>query len=515
MSNKTSQQRPPIVVVLGHVDHGKTSLLDAVRNTSVQSGESGGITQNIYISDILWKEKRVTFVDTPGHEVFSLMRVNGGKVADIALLIVAADESIKPQTLESFQIIQQQGVKFIVVLTKIDKPEANTQKVINDLVANGIYLEGYGGDIPFVEVSAHTKEGLDKLLDLVFLLTEVENLLDPENEKLKLMEQYRDAAEAITSYGVVLDSSVDKALGKTIFAVLKYGTLAKGDSLYIGEQKEKAGMLFDSLKKPIKEVVAGQAFIMTGLQELPASGIDIVKTADGAAFEKELKKNQHKDLVDEHSSEEDLLDSIFNDGHEFVVPVIIRTDVKASLQSILPTFEKFNNERLAVKVVSSGVGGITTNDVDMALTFKAVLLGFRVKAPNNVQDYARQNHLEFKTFDVVYHLYDYLSEHISNVMGQGGDKMTQIGTLRVKQVFTLSDGTVVAGGVVTDGEIRKSGICRVMREGVLVGEYGITSLRVLKDERNEVKKGSECGLNLGKGADVKEGDTIEVVAKTR
>lgn len=513
-NTETNNMKAPVVVVLGHVDHGKTSLLDAIRNTDVQNSESGGITQNIYISDIFYKDKKVTFVDTPGHEVFSLMRINGGKVADIALLIVAADESVKPQTLESIDIIQKQNVKFIVVITKVDKPEANVEKVKNDLISKGVYLEGHGGDIPFIEVSAHSKKGINELLDLIFLYTDVENLLEEETQKLKLIDSFGDEVDNIKSYAVVLDSSVDKALGKTAFCVLKYGVLERGTQIYAGSTKEKVGQLFDASKKQLKEAVAGTAFIITGLSELPASGIDIVVPKDTTKYESFLKV-KNAPIEASEMSKEDILASIFADVSGNVIPIIIKTDVNASLQSIIPTFEKFNTEDVTVKVVSSGVGAITASDIDIAKTFNALLLGFRVKASGSTADYAKQQGVNMAAFDVVYHLYDHLNDHIQKTLGRSTEKVTVIGTAKVKQVFKLSDGEVVAGSVVTEGEIRKSATIRIVRDSAVVGETPINSLRVLKDERNEVKKGSECGINLGKEVDVQEGDILEAVIPNR
>lgn len=511
-----AQKRSPVVVILGHVDHGKTSLLDAIRNTTVTETESGGITQNIYISDVVWKDKKITFIDTPGHEVFSLMRINGGKVADVALLIIAADESIQPQTMESIDIILKQKIKFVVVITKVDKEAANPEKIKNDLVSKGVYLEGYGGDVPFVEVSAKTRKGLDQLLDLIELFVDVENIVDPEVEKVKLIDYYGEQVENIVSYGVVLDSSIDKGLGKTVFGVMKYGTIKKGDELYFGDHVEKAGMLFDPAKKSVQSVSAGQAFIMTGLNEMPSSGVDMIIPKDKVAYDQFIKQKM-ADLHTETAelSNEELLDSIFQDDHEHVVPIVMRTDVKATLQSILPTFEKFNSEQVALKVISSGVGGVTTSDIDFAKTFKAMVLAFRVKVQSSVLEYARHAGVEIHSFDVVYHLYDYITEYVQNTLGGTGEKVTVIGAVRVKQVFTLSDGEVVAGCVVTEGEVRRGAICRVSRGGAIVGEYQIQSLRVQKEERPTVGKGMECGINLGKNIDIVEGDVVEIVAKVR
>lgn len=512
MAESPKLARNPIVVVLGHVDHGKTSLLDAIRNTTVQKGEPGGITQNIYISNVAWKNGEITFVDTPGHEVFSLMRVNGGKVADIAFLIVAADEGVKPQTLESIDIIQSNHMKYIVVITKCDKEDANPEKVKTELMTRGVYLEGFGGDVPFVEVSAVTKKGLDTLLDLVYLYADVEQLLNEDHERVKLLDAFGESAEKVVTHGVVLDSSVDKALGKQAFCVLRMGTIKRGDELYFGSQRERVGLLFDANKKPVSEVISGMAFITTGLSELPVTGVDIVDTLNDDVMAAVAK---HYALPEEaqNVSSKDLLDSLFADAHEVVVPVVLRTDVNASLLSILPSISKLTTDKVLVKVVSSGVGAITLTDVDTAKTFGALLLGFRVKAQGQVVDYAKQQGVTVSTFDIVYHLYDLLHEHLKRL--QGGDEKpeTVLGSARVKKVFVLSDGETVAGCVLTDGEGRRSATARILREGQIVAEYPISSIKVLKDERNEVKKGTECGVNIGKGADVKEEDTLQFIVK--
>lgn len=512
MPEKHNLQRNPIVVVLGHVDHGKTSLLDAIRNTSVQKGEPGGITQNIYISNVQWKDGVITFVDTPGHEVFGLMRLNGGKVADIAFLIVAADEGVKPQTLESIDIIQSNHMKYIVVITKCDKEDANPEKVKTELMTRGVYLEGFGGDVPFVEVSAVNRQGLDTLLDLVYLYADVEQLLDEQHEKLKLIDAFGEAAEAVTVHGVVLDSSVDKAMGKQAFCVMRMGSIKRGDEVLIGPKKERVGLLFDSQKKPITEAVAGMAFIMTGLTELPVTGVDIVDTKSGEVAKVVAAKYEIPELTRETSSQA-FMDSLFGDTHEFVIPVVLKTDVNASLLSILPTFTKFNNEKILIKVVSSGVGDITVNDVETAKTFNALLLGFRVKAPSQVQDFAKQNGITVSTFDIVYHLYDLIGDYTKKLAGGAEAQETVIGQAKVKKVFVLSEGETVAGAVITEGEAKRSATVRVMREGEKIGDYAIKSIKVLKDERNEVKKGTECGFNLGKEVDVKEEDTLIFIAK--
>jgi translation initiation factor IF-2 len=512
MADAQKLPRNPIVVVLGHVDHGKTSLLDAIRNTSVQKGEPGGITQNIYISNIEWKGQTITFVDTPGHEVFGLMRVNGGKVADIAFLIVAADEGVKPQTLESIDIIQSNHMKYIVVITKCDKEGANVEKVKTELMTRGVYLEGNGGDVPFVEVSAITKVGLDTLLDLVYLYADVEKLLEEDQEKMKLLEAFGDISPKIKIHGVVLDSSINKAMGKQAFCVIRMGVIKKGEEFMFGPVKERIGLLFDSNKKPINEATAGMAFIVTGLSELPVTGVDIIEAGD-KDVEQAITTKYTIPEVDNQVTSQELMDSLFGAEYETIVPIVLKTDVNASLLSILPTFNKFSTDKILVKVISSGVGVVTVNDVDSAKTFKALLLAFRVKPQNNVLDYAKQQGVTVSSFDIVYHLYDLIKEYVQKLTT--GTEVTEkvLGTAKVKKVFILSDNSVVAGAVVTDGEGRRSASIRVVREGEVIGTYPIDSMKVLKDERNEVKKGTEFGVNLGKDANVKEEDTLTFIAK--
>lgn len=513
MAESKKLARNPIVVVLGHVDHGKTTLLDAIRNTSVQLGEPGGITQNIYISNVAWKDDTITFVDTPGHEVFSLMRVNGGKVADIAFLIVAADEGVQPQTLESIDIIQSNHMKYIVVITKCDKEGANPEKVANELMTRGVYLEGHGGDVPFVEVSAVTKKGLDTLLDLVYLYADVEQLLDEDHERVKLIEAFGESSALIKTHGVVLDSSIDKALGKQAFCVMRMGSLKRGDYLLFGPVKERIGQLFDANKKPITEVVSGMAFIASGLSELPMTGVDIVDMESPEVVSVVAKKFTLVQTEEKKTTQE-LMDALFTDEHEFIIPVVLKTDVNASLFSILPTFEKFKTDKVLVKVISSGVGSISLSDVESAKTFKAMLIGFRVKASNDVLDYAKQQGVTVSTFDIVYHLYDLIQNYVKKLSGTGDITETVLGTGRVKKVFILSDGETVVGTVITDGEARRSSIVRITRDGEVLGDFPILSLKILKEEKKIVKKGSECGVNIGKVTiEVKEEDTVTFIGK--
>ncbi len=508
-------QQIPVIVVLGHVDHGKTTLLDAIRNTSVQKSEPSGITQNIYISEIVYNKKVFTFVDTPGHEVFSLMRLQGGRVADMALLIVAADEGVKPQTLESLEIIKKQGIKFIVVITKIDTQGANVEKVKNDLLANGIYLEGLGGDVPYVEVSAVKKQGIDKLMDTISLFVEVEGLLDPDISKLKLEEFVKDKflLENTQGYGIVLDSTIDKYKGKTIFGVWKYGNLQQRDFVIINDNAIRVSRLFDANQKSLKQAFAGKAFILSGLDILPLSGDVILKVKDAKKVAKYLdrknaieKAKQTKTLKDEKVLLQELFEEQAVDKN--VVPLFIKTDVEASKRSVVPSVNKFNSDLVEFKVVGSDVGEITDKDVDVAHAFKAQILGFRVNVNKKVLSYAEGKGVLIKIFDTVYKMYEYLEQLRKDIEDkQNGPQI--IGKAKVLKVFVLSDKSIVAGSRVIDGEVRKNGKVRVIRNNETIAEYPINGLKILKQEVDVVTKGKECGINLGKEADIQEDDILE------
>ncbi len=508
--------RIPVIVVLGHVDHGKTTLLDAIRNTSVQKSEPSGITQNIYISEVEYKGKKLTFVDTPGHEVFGLMRSQGGKVADLALLIVAADEGVKPQTIESLDIIKKEGLKFIVVITKIDTEGADINKVKTQLASRGVYVEGYGGDVPVVEVSAIKKQGIDKLLETILLYIDVENILDDETIKLKLLEFIEDEEllEKVEAYGIILDSAVDRALGKLGFTILKYGNLEKADEVFIGENLERVTRFLDPNYKPIKQIIPGQAFILTSLDNLPISGDLLIKIKDKEAYERYLRKLKAQKApapIPTEVEPEEFLEKLFEEQPEKTfVPFILKTDVEASLRSILPTMEKFNTDEIELKKIFAGVGDITPNDVDLAAAYKAKLIGFRVKANKKVQDLATERKVELVTFKTVYQLYDYIENLIEQIKkAQAGPEV--IGKAKVLKIFVLSAGSIVAGSVVTEGIIKRKATARIIRGGKAISELPIADLKILKDRVDKVEKGKECGINLGKDADVKEGDVLEIV----
>ncbi len=516
--------RIPTIVVLGHVDHGKTTLLDAIRKTDVQKREPMGITQNIYISEVEYQGKTLTFVDTPGHEVFSLMRMQGGRVADLALLVVAADEGVQEQTKESLEIIKKEGIKFIVAITKIDTEGANVQKVINDLLKEGVYLEGYGGDVPYVEVSGVTGQGLDKLLETIFLYIEVENLLDDDFAKLKLEEfiKDKDLITNIDGYGVVLDTTVDPHLGVTAFVIWRLGKITYKDVVFLQNTRVRLSKFQNANKEPIKEAIAGKAVIIPSVDVLPNPGDLLLYSKNSRKLEKALERfyKDQKLLSSARAvskeAQKDFLEEFFSDQEEVVektiVPLIIKFDVEASKRSILPTLERFNTEHVEFKVISSGVGNVSPNDIDLAKEFKAKVIAFRVKVQNKVESIAKKLKIDVQRFDTVYQFYEFLRE-VAEKIEEKYQGPQVIGKARVLKVFVLSDNSVVAGSAVLEGVVKRSARVRVVRNDKTVAEYDIVDLRRFKEKVAEVTKGSECGINLGKKADIKEGDILEIIEK--
>ncbi len=515
-----TKKRIPTVVVLGHVDHGKTTLLDAIRNTDVQKREPMGITQNIYISEVEYKGKLVTFVDTPGHEVFSLMRAQGGKVADLALLIIAADEGVQPQTKESLDIIRREEIKFMVVVTKTDVEGANIDKVISQLAQEGVYLEGYGGDIPYVATSAVKKEGIDELLDTMFLYIEVEGLLDDTLAMLRLESSITDKEllKHIDGYGVVLDSKIDPHLGTTAFVIWRLGEATIKDTVYLQDIPVRLTKATDANHKPLNELIAGKAFILPSLDITPNPGDLLLFGKDSKKLAKQLERyykhlrlRSKEPKAEEPKQSEDILDEIFAEDEETKkqrVNLIIKCDVEASRRSIIPTIKKFSNEYVEFNVISSAVGEVATSDIQTAKGFDAEIIGFRVPVSRKVLEIAKNENIKISRFDTVYQLYEYLSQ-IAEKIAQQFKEPEPIGRARVLKIFVLSDKSIVAGSVVEEGVVKRSAKVRVIRGQEKVAEYDIVDLRRFKERVSEVQKGMECGINLGKNADIKEGDILE------
>lgn len=494
--------RVPIVTILGHVDHGKTTILDKIRKTEVQSCEAGGITQkvSVFTVNIKDKDQQITFVDTPGHEAFDLMRTRGGSIADIVLLIVAANDGVKPQTKESIEIIKNSTVKPIVVINKCDLPNVDIEKVKRDIVNNGMQIEGYGGTIPVIEVSGKTGKGISELLDLILLVAEVEGL-----------RKDIDLPDGVVAKVFVLESVKDKFKGNVSSIALIQGNICQGswfgykleDKLYL----EKIKGIVTEEGENLCELGCGCGGKIIGLSNLLELG------TEGYVFEKNdekllktLFKSTESSISDDEVGMEDFF-AVEENKEGGYLNVIVKSSSEGSLEAILNSLGKLEEDEYHVKILSSGVGSITLKDVEFAQLSKSILLGFEVSIEPGVSDYAKKNRILVKTYDVIYKLIEEVDEALS-IMSLPKEAEEEIGNAVVRTIFTLSNGTQILGSKVEKGMLKKDCKVYVVRKDEIISESKIKSLRINKDTVNDVKLGFECGIQLLNTIDVREGDQI-------
>lgn len=493
--------RVPIVTILGHVDHGKTTILDKIRDGHVQTCEAGGITQKVSVFTVnIEDEKSITFVDTPGHEAFDLMRSRGGSIADIVLLIVAGDDGVKPQTEESIEIIKNSTAKPIIVINKCDLPDIDVEKIKRDITNKGLQLEGLGGKIPVVEVSGKTGKGIPELLNLISLVAEVEGLRDDI-----------ELPKGVVSKVFVLESVKDEFKGNVSSVATIQGTLCKGDwfGYKLGEklylEKIKAMITEDGFSVPNLDCGCGGKIIgLSNLLDLGTEGY-ILSSKDekllSSLFVNEKSSNEDSPFsVDDFFSIED------NQEGQFL-NVSVKSSSEGSLEAILNTLEKFEEDDFKVKVVNSGVGNITLRDVEFAHVSRSILLGFEVNVEQGVLDYAKKNKVLVKTYDIIYKLIEEVSDAFA-VMSLPQESEEEIGGAVIKTIFTLSDGSQVLGCKVSKGIMKRDCKVYVVRNDEIITESKIKSLRINKDTVTEVKSGFECGIQLTSSADVREGDEV-------
>ena len=502
---KKGKLRTPVVTILGHVDHGKTTILDRIREADVQSSEAGGITQkvSVFTVQIPGKDQEITFVDTPGHEAFDLMRSRGGAIADIVLLIVAANDGVQPQTKESIEIINASNVKPIVVINKVDLPNINIEKVKRDIVSNGLQIEGFGGTIPVIEVSAKTGVGIKELLDLILLVSEVEGL----REDIKL-------PEGISGKAFILESVKDKSKGNVSSVVLIQGNLCQGnwfgykfnEKLYI--EKIKGLITEDGGNLCSLECGCGGKIIgLSNLLDLGTEGY-ILEKNDKGLLESVLKIKEEEEKKKEEFSFEDFFAPNEEENEEGgSLNVIIKSSSEGSLEAIKNTLEKIVEDDFSVKILDSGVGNITLKDVEFAMLSKAIILGFEVQIEAGVADYAKKNKVLVKTYDIIYRIFEEIKEALV-AMSLPQETEEEIGNATVKTIFVLSDGSKVLGSKVDKGMLKRDCKVYVVRNDEIIGESKIKSLRINKDQVNEVKNGFECGIQLVDTIEAKEGDSI-------
>jgi len=494
-------ERPAVITIMGHVDHGKTSLLDAIREAKVTEGEAGGITQHIGAYTIEQNGKAITFIDTPGHAAFSHMREKGTEITDIIVIVVAADDGVKPQTLEVIKLAKESGAPIIVALNKMDKETAQPDMVKGQMAEHGINPVDWGGDIEFVPVSAKSGMGIDDLLENILTTAEI----------LELKANEKAMAKA-----AVIESSLEKGRGPVATVIVQNGTLKVGDYVVCGAAYGRVKAMMDEHKKQIKSLLPSHTAVVAGLNEVPASGeIMMVMGSDKEAKEFALKRHEydrHKELsVSTKSSLEDMT-AMIAEGKLKSLKVVLKTDVHGTLEAIKSSITALRNDEVKVNIISSGVGGITENDVELVNNSEnCVLLGFNVRPTGAVKASAKQKNVEIKTYSIIYQLIDDITGMLTGMMAP---KYTEenTGQAEVREVFKIPKG-VVAGSVVVDGRLIRGGMVRVIREGVVYYEGELTSLKRFKDDVEEIGNGYECGVVISGYDDVRVGDVLETFKK--
>jgi len=493
----TLQPRPPVVTIMGHVDHGKTSLLDAIRGADVVSGEAGGITQHIGAYQVTLPDKsKITFLDTPGHEAFSEMRARGANVTDIVILVVAADDGLRPQTIEAINHTKAAGVPMIVAINKIDKPEAKPQKVREELLQHEIVVEDMGGDVQDVEVSAKNKTNLDKLLEAIQLQAEI----------LELKANPNRAAE-----GTVIEAKLDKGRGPLATVLVERGTLRVGDVFVAGASSGKVRALIDDHGRQVKEAGPSVPVEVLGLSAVPSAG-DPFTVVENDARAREVAAYRQGVLDKKRTTSAPVsLENMFanhaSTTKEF--PLVVKADVQGSVEAIVQALHRISTEEIKVRVLHSGAGAITESDVTLASASGAPIIGFNVRPNAKAREVADRNKVEFRYYDVIYHLTDWVKGAMAGELGPEIIE-TVVGRARVQEVFPAGKKDKAAGLLVLEGVIRKGLNARLTRDDVIVSKTTISSLRRFKDDVAEVTSGLECGVMLADTNDIKPGDNLEV-----
>jgi translation initiation factor IF-2 len=491
------ESRPPVVTVMGHVDHGKTSLLDAIRKARVAVGEAGGITQHIGAYHVETPRGVITFLDTPGHEAFTAMRARGSQITDIVVLVVAADDGVMPQTIEAVNHAKAAKVPIVVAVNKIDKPEANASRVKQELLSQDVVGEEFGGDVQFVEVSAKTGQGLDKLLEAIQVQSEVLELKAPVNAPAK---------------GVVIESRLDKGRGPVATLLVKSGTLKKGDVVLAGAVFGRIRAMNDENGKPVNEAGPSIPVEIQGLQDVARAGDDvIVLTDERKAREIALFRQGKFRDVKLAKQQAVKLENAFDQLAEGAKPLtlIIKADAQGSYEGLAHALTKLSTDEVRVNIVHTGVGGITESDINLALASKAVVIGFNSRADSAARKLAENSGVDIRYYNIIYDAVDDVKAAIGGMLAPER-KESVLGTVEVRNVFKISKVGTVAGCMVTDGLVRRASSVRLIRGGVVIHTGELDSLKRFKEDVREVKAGFECGLSLKNFNDVQVGDQLEV-----
>ena len=492
------EPRNAIVSVLGHVDHGKTSILDFIRKSSVADSEEGGITQGIGAYQVEYNDSLITFIDTPGHAAFSQMRARGANSTDIVILVVAADDSVKPQTEEAYNHAKDAGVQIIVAINKIDTPDADIEKVKGDLSAIGLVPEDWGGDTQMIPVSAKNGDGMNDLLDSIQLVSEL----------MELKTNHTGPAA-----GIVLESGVRKGEGSVATLLVQKGTLQSGDYILVGDQSRKIRALKDFNEDVIKQAIPSSPVFISGLEFPPSAGDEFIVVKDEKAA-KALSENRANKIRDKRLAQKSVvnMENIFANASEGVKPsinLILKSDTNGSLEALSGAILNMNVEEAKIKIVLDAVGPITPNDVNLAIASEAFIFGFNVRAENAATDLAEQEGVSIQYFGIIYDLIDAVKKVVEGSLDPD-IKESILGKAKVKDIFKSPKFGFIAGSVVEDGTIYPNKNVRVIRDNTVIHEGMLDSLRRFKDEAKEVKSGTECGIGITNYTDIKEGDIIEV-----
>lgn len=493
-------KRPPIVAVMGHVDHGKTSLLDAFRKTNVVGGEAGGITQSIGAYQIEFNGEKITFIDTPGHAAFTQMRARGAQATDIAILVVAADDGIMPQTIEAINHIKAAGVPMIVAINKMDKPEANPDRVKQQLAENNILPEEWGGDAICVPCSAKTGAGLDDLKQTILLVAEMQELKANPNKM---------------AVGVVIEAELDKSRGPVANIIVQNGTLHVGDSVMTGITYGKVRAMFDDKGKSIKSAEPSKPVSILGLNEVPSSGDEIYgveETLSKAVIQERIDRIKKERATQSSGVTLDTFMNRVQEGSLKNLNIVLKADTMGSVEALKASLLAIRNEEAKVNIVHSGTGAVTESDVSLAQTTGSVIINFNQKTSVKVKNMADSAKIEIKEYNIIYDVVDDITNAINGMLSVKYEEK-YIGTAEIRMVFKLSTAGKVAGSYVKDGKVTRNAVAVVKRGDEEIGKTTVDSLKIVKDEKAEVAKGFECGIKLHDNIDFKEGDIIEFYVK--
>jgi translation initiation factor IF-2 len=497
-SDAPEESRAPVVTVMGHVDHGKTSLLDHIRRTRVASGEAGGITQHIGAYHVDTPRGMVTFLDTPGHEAFTAMRARGAKVTDIVVLVVAADDGVMPQTVEAIHHAKAGKVPIVVAVNKIDKPEANPERIRQELAQHEVVPEAWGGDTMFVDVSAKSGQGIDQLLESVLLQAEVLELKAP-----------KDAP----AHGVVIESRLDKGRGPVATILVQSGTLKRGDVVLAGAVFGRVRAMIDETGETIQEAGPSIPVEIQGLSDIPGAGVDVIVLGDERKAREIALFRQGKfrevKLAKQQAAKLDNMFDQMKAGEMKSLPLIVKADVQGSYEALAHALTKLSTDEVRVNIVHSGVGGITESDVNLALAANGVIIGFNTRADATARKLIASHGIDVRYYNVIYQAVDEVKAALSGMLAPE-KKENILGLVEIRQVFRISKVGAVAGCYVLEGLVKRGASVRLLRDNVVVHDGELDSLKRFKDDVREVKAGFECGLSLKNFDDLKEGDQLEV-----